>query len=142
MKRIIYIIAALAATVMTACGPKEDPIMTAMDTFMDNQTTPGLYRESKIEYAFDAEKDQGYFNKSERIYRIMNESADKYVQCELSANPVAGQTVDVVAKSFGLGLSSNSTYKSLKVDKIENNLCYLRSSAESGYVGIIIVWME
>lgn len=142
MKRIIYIIAALTAALMTACGPKEDPIMNAMDTFMDNQTTPGIYRESKVEYAFDIDKDQGYFNKSERIYRIMNENADKYVQFELSDVPVVGQTVDVVTKSFGFGLSSNATYKSLTVDKIENNLCYLRSSAESGYVGIIIVWME
>lgn len=142
MKRIIYIIAALTAALMTACGPKEDPIMNAMDTFMDNQTTPGIYRESKVEYAFDIDKDQGYFNKSERIYRIMNENADKYVQFELSDVPVVGQTVNVVTKSFGLGLSSNATYKSLTVDKIENNLCYLRSSAESGYVGIIIVWME
>lgn len=142
MKRIIYIIAALTAALMTACGPKEDPIMNAMDTFMDNQTTPGIYRESKVEYAFDIDKDQGYFNKSERIYRIMNENADKYVQFELSDVPVVGQTVDVVTKSFGLGLSSNATYKHLTVDKIENNLCYLRSSAESGYVGIIIVWME
>lgn len=142
MKRIIYIIAALTAALMTACGPKVDPIMNAMDTFMDNQTTPGIYRESKVEYAFDIDKDQGYFNKSERIYRIMNENADKYVQFELSDVPVVGQTVDVVTKSFGFGLSSNATYKSLTVDKIENNLCYLRSSAESGYVGIIIVWME
>lgn len=142
MKRIIYIIAALTAALMTACGPKEDPIMNAMDTFMDNQTTPGIYRESKVEYAFDIDKDQGYFSKSERIYRIMNENADKYVQFELSDVPVVGQTVNVVTKSFGLGLSSNATYKSLTVDKIENNLCYLRSSAESGYVGIIIVWME
>ena len=142
MKRIIYIIAALTAALMTACGPKEDPIMNAMDTFMDNQTPPGIYRESKVEYAFDIDKDQGYFNKSERIYRIMNENADKYVQFELSDVPVVGQTVNVVTKSFGLGLSSNATYKSLTVDKIENNLCYLRSSAESGYVGIIIVWME
>ena len=72
----------------------------------------------------------------------MNEAGDKYLQFTLSEAPVVGQTVDVVAKSTGFGLSSNTTYNGLKVEKIENNLCYLRSSAEGGYIGIIIAWKE
>ncbi len=143
MKRILYIFCALAAAVvMSACGPKEDEQMTAMDNFMDAQNLPGLYRDSKVEFAFNEESHQAFFSKSQRTYRIMNDSADKYLQFQLSADPVEGQTVDVVAKSYGFGLSSNTTYKSLRVDKIENNLCYLRSSAEGGYVGIIIAWVE
>ena len=143
MKRIINIIAALtAAVVMSACGPKEDEQMVAMDGFMDTQEHPGLYRDSKVEFAFDEDNHQAFFSKDQRTFRIMNESADKYLQLQLSADPVVGNTVDVVAKSYGFGLSSNMTYKGLRVDKIENNLCYLRSSAEGGYVGIIIAWIE
>lgn len=142
MKRIIYILTALAAVVMSACGPKVDEQMVAMDSFMDAQDVPGLYRDSKVEYAFDEAKNQAFFSKAQRTYRIMNDSGDKYIQFQLSADPVEGQTVDVVAKSYGLGLSSNTTYQGLRVDKIEGNLCYLRSSAEGGYVGIIIAWIE
>jgi hypothetical protein len=143
MKRIIYILTALAAAVvMGACGPKVDEQMVAMDNFMDAQDAPGIYRDSKVEYAFDEEKNQAFFSKSLRTFRIMNDNADKYIQFKLSADPVVGQTVDVEAKSYGFGLASNTTYKGLMVDKIENNLCYLRSSAEGGYVGIIIAWIE
>lgn len=143
MKRIIYILATLAAAVtITACGPKEDERMTAMDSFMDSQGVPGLYRDSKVEYAFDEAKNQAYLSQSDLIYCIMNDNGDKYLQFKLSDTPVVGQRVDVEAKSFGFGLSSNTTYKNLTVDKIENNLCHLRSSAEAGYVGIIIAWVE
>lgn len=144
MKRIIYILTALAAAVvMSACGPKEDPQMVAMDSFMEAQMgVPGLYRDSKVEFAYNENDHQLFFSKSQRIFRIMNTNSDKYLQFQLSADPVEGQTVDVVAKSYGFGLSSNTTYKALIVEKLENNECHLRSTAEGGYVGIIINWIE
>lgn len=143
MKRIIHIFVAIAAAVaMSACGPKEDEQMVAMDSFMSSQDAPGLYRDSKVEFAFDENKHQAFFSKSQRVFRIMNDSGDKYLEFTLSADPVVGQSVNVVAKSYGLGLSSNTTYNNLRVDKLENNHCYLRSSAEGGYVGIIIAWIE
>jgi len=142
MKRIIKIATLVFAVVLSSCGPKEDEKMVAMDGFMEQQNLPGLYRDSKVEYAFNEQTDQCYINTSKCIFRIMNEAGDKYLQFTLSEAPVEGQTVDVVAKSTGFGLSSNTTYNGLKVEKIENNLCYLRSSAEGGYIGIIIAWKE
>ena len=141
MKRIIYIFAALVAVALTACGPKVDEEMVAMDNFMDNQELPGLYRKSNVEFAFDENKHQGYLNPTKLIFRIMDEGGDKYLQFELSKTPVEGEVLDVKTTSYGLGLSSSATYKNLEVDKLENNLCYLRSDAEGGYVGIIIDWI-
>ncbi len=143
MKRIIYILATLAAAVtLSSCGPDVDERMVAMDSFMDAQEVPGLYRDSKVEFAFDEAKHQAYISTSKLTYRIMDESADKYLQFVLSEKPEVGKSVDVEAKSYGFGLSSNTTYKSMTVDKIENGFCYLRSSADAGYVGIIIGWVE
>lgn len=142
MKRIFTIVAVIAALAMTACGPVEDERMVAMNEFMSTQNAPGVYSDSKVDFAFDQAKHQAYFNKESRTYRIMDEGGDKYVQFVLDADPVVGQTLNVASKSYGFGLASNTTYKNLKVDKIENNLCHLRSSAEGGYVGIIIAWVE
>lgn len=142
MKRILYFLAAALTLTMVACGPKEDPTMKAMDTFMDAQSLPGLYTKSVVDYAFNEDSDQCYFSKSSRTFRIMDATGDKYLQFTLSADPVEGQTVDVVAKSYGLGLSSNTNYNGLMVNKIENDLCYLRSDADGGYVGIIIYWID
>lgn len=142
MKRIVYIFATLVALSLVACGgPKEDEVMINMNNFMEMQNTPGLYRKSQVEYALNKESDQCYLNPSQLIFRIMDESGSKYLQLQLSKAPVVGEMVDVEAKSYGLGLSSSTTYKDLTVEKIENNLCTLRSSAEGGYVGIIIPWI-
>lgn len=142
MKRIIKIAALVCAVVLSSCGPQEDEKMVAMDSFMEQQNVPGLYRDSKVEYAYNEQTDQCYINTSKRTFRIMNEAGDKYLQFTLSDAPVEGQSVDVVAKSSGFGLSSNTTYTGLKVEKLENNLCHLRSNAEGGYIGIIIAWKE
>lgn len=144
MKRIIYIFATLLTLSLIACNPtpKEDEVMVSMDNFMDSQDTPGLYRKSAAEYALNRTSDQCYLNLSKLTFRIMDEGGDKYLQFTLSKAPVVGESLDVVATSYGLGLSSNTTYKDLRVDKIENNLCYLRSTAEGGYVGIIVGWIE
>lgn len=141
MKRIIYILAALAVATLTACGPKEDEKMIAMDNFMDTQNLPGLYRNSEAEYAFNKSTDQCYLNPELLIFRIMDEGGDKYIQFNLSKAPVVGESVDVEVKTYGMGLS-NTSHKNLKVDKMEDNLCYLRSDAEGGYVGIILHWIE
>lgn len=142
MKRIIYLFAAALALTLAACGPKEDPLMVEMDNYMDSQNLPGLYIKSAVEYNFNENTDQCYFSKSNRTFRIMDATGDKYLQFVLSADPVEGQTVDVVTKSYGFGLASNTTYKAMMVEKIENDLCYLRSDAEGGYVGIIIYWID
>lgn len=142
MKRIIYIFIALAATAMTACNnPKIDEDLVAMESFMDNQEVPGLYRKSKVEFAFDESKHQCCLNPSQLTYRIMDEGGDKFLQFKLSATPVEGEKVDVEATSYGLGLSSSASYKNLTVDRIENNRCYLLSDANGGYIGIIIDWI-
>lgn len=142
MKRLIYIFTALLALTFTACGPDVDETMVAMDNFMNTQDTPGIYRQSATEFALDENKHQCYLNPAKRLYRIMDEGGDKYLELTLSKDPVVGEMVDVVAKSYGLGLSSKTTYKNLKVEKIENNRCTLRSDAEGGYVGIILGWLE
>ncbi len=143
MKRLIYIFAALLALTLTACGgPKIDETMVEMDSFMEQQSTPGLYRKSIVEFAFDESKHQSYLSPDKLTYRIMDDSGIKYLQFVLSQAPVVDGTVDVVTTSFGVGLSTNATYTNLKVEKIENNRCVLRSDADGGYVGIIIGWME
>lgn len=143
MKRIAYIFATLLALTLIACGgPKVDEVMVEMDNFMSTQDKPGLYRKSKVEYTLNKATDQCYLNPSKLTFRIMDESGNKYLQFTLSAAPVVGETVDVVATSYGLGLSSNTTYTDLTVEKIENNLCTLRSTAEGGYIGIVLPWIE
>lgn len=141
MKRIIYILALLAATAITSCV-QTDEKMVAMDNFMNAQDVPGLYRESKAEYAYDQAKNQCFINTSKLTFAIMNDDGSKYLQFKLSTEPVVGQSVDVEANSFGFGLSSKTSYKNMMVKKIENDLCYLQSDAAGGYVGIIIGWKE
>lgn len=143
MKRLIYILTALLALTLTACGgPDIDETMVEMDSFMEKQEKPGLYRKSIVEFALDESKHQCYLNPAKLTYRIMDESGNRYLQFVLSQTPVVDGTVDVVTTSFGMGLSTSTTYTNLKVEKIENNRCVLRSDAEGGYVGIIIGWME
>lgn len=142
MKRIIYILTLLAIVASTSCCKREDEKMVAMDQFMGSQETPGLYRESLTELAYDADKHQCYINTSKLTFAIMNDDGTKYLIFKLSDTPEVGQTVDVEASSYGFGLSSSTTYKGLRVDKIENDLCYLRSDATGGYVGIILGWKE
>lgn len=140
MKRILYIFAFVALALTTSCfGDKQ---MDAMNQFMDGQNLPGIYRDSKSEFVYDEDAHQCYLNPNDNIFCVMNDDATKYLQFTLSATPVVGELVDVETKSYGMGISSSSTYKGLRVDKIENGLCYLRSDAEGGYVGIIIGWME
>ncbi len=140
MKRIFNILAILALALTTSCfGDKQ---MDAMNQFMDTQNLPGIYRDSKSEFVYDEAAHQCYINPNANIFCIMNDDATKYLQFQLSAAPVVGEFVDVETKSYGMGISSSSTYKGLRVDKIENGLCYLRSDAEGGYVGIIIDWVE
>ena len=143
MKRLIYIFAAFVALTLTACGgPEIDEQMVAMDSFMTEQEAPGLYRDSKVEFAFNEDKHQCYLNPSKLTYRIMDNGGDKYLQLTLSKAPVVGEKVNVVAESYGIGLSAKTTYTNLEVKKIENNRCTLRSDAEGGYVGIILDWLE
>lgn len=141
MKRIIYIFATLVAVALTACGPKIDEEMVAMDNFMDNQELPGIYRKSKVEFAFDETKHQCYLSPAHLTFRIMDEGGDKFLQFELSKAPVEDETLDVKLTSYGMGVSSSASYKNLTVDKLENNRCYLRSDAEGGYIGIILDWI-
>ncbi len=141
MKRILYIFALLAITTLTSCLGG-DPKMEEMDNFMSAQNVPGIYRESVAEFAYDQSKNQCYINTSKLTFAILNDDGSKYLQLVLSKAPVVGESLDVEAKSYGLGLSSSTSYKNLRVDKIENDLCYLRSDATGGYVGIIIGWKE
>ena len=64
MKRIIKIATLVFAVILSSCGPKEDEKMVAMDGFMEQQNLPGLYRDSKVEYAFNEQTDQCYINTS------------------------------------------------------------------------------
>lgn len=140
MKRILYIFAFVALALTTSCfGDKQ---MEAMNAFMDQQNVPGIYRDSQAEFTYDEAAHQCYINANSKVFCIMNEDGSKYVQFTLSATPAVNEFVDVESKSYGMGLSSSATYKNLRVDKIEDGLCYLRSDAEGGYVGIIIGWME
>ena len=140
MKRIIYIVALLAIATLTSCFG--DKTMENMDNFMSAQNVPGIYRQSTTEFSYDQSKHQCYINTSKLTFAILNDDGSKYLQLTFSAAPVVGELVDVEAKSYGLGLSASTSYKGLRVDKIENDLCYLRSDAEGGYVGIILGWKE
>ena len=140
MKRILYIFAFVALALTTSCfGDKQ---MEALNAFMEKQNAPGIYRDSTSEFTYDEAAHQCYINATSKVFCIMNEDGTKYVQFTLSAAPVVNEFVDVETKSYGMGISSSATYKNLRVDKIEDGLCYLRSDAEGGYVGIIIGWME
>lgn len=141
MKRIFNILALLALTLTTSCFG--DKTMDQMDAFMDAQNVPGIYRESNTEFAYDQNSHQCYINTSKLTFSILNDDGTKYLQLILSQAPVVGEVVsEVTAKSYGFGLSSQTIYKDMRVDKIENNLCYLRSDASGGYVGIILGWIE
>ena len=140
MKRILYFFAFVALALNTSCFG--DSQMEAMNAFMDQQNLPGIYRDSMSEFVYDEAAHQCYINAHSKIFCIMNEDGSKYLQFNLSTAPIVGEVIDVETKSYGMGLSSSATYKGLRVDKIENGLCYLRSDATGGYVGIIIGWME
>lgn len=146
MKRYIIAFVAIAATLMlaTGCGPKVkiDEQFVAIENYIQTQNTAGIYYDGVVEYAYDKADGQCYLSPSELTFRIMNNTAKKYFEVTLSAAPVVGELVDVDTKSKGVGLSSKTSYKGMKVTKIENGLCYLAGGADADYVGIIIAWIE
>ena len=151
MKRIFTIATILVATIssITSCVTPEtgDKQLEALTTYMDLQETPGVYtfvnEQGKAVYTFNQSDGQGYFNKSKLTYRIMNNEGNKYVQFVLSAEPVAGQSVDVKMTSKGIKeLSSSVTYKAMKVDRLEDNKLYLVGGADTKYTALILVWIE
>lgn len=149
--KIAILVAITAATMsaFTACTPEVsiDKQLVALEGYIDLQTTPGIYAYQNGAgtpiYTFDRNDGQGYFNKSKLTYRIMNTEANKYVQFVLSAEPVVDQTVDVKVTSSGVkGVSSNVTYKAMKVERIDNNLCYLVGGADTKYTALIVAWID
>lgn len=146
MKRYIIAILALATTVIlgVGCSPKEviDEQFEAIKEYVDQQNVVGIYADGKAEYLFDRTDGQCYLNPTDLTFRIQNNTSKKYFEVVLSAAPVVGESIDVDTRSKGVGLSSKTTYKGMKVTKIENNLCYLAGGADADYVGIIIAWVE
>lgn len=145
MKRIFSIFAISVALLIaaTSCGPKEDEKLVALEEYIDAQDVPGLYTSSGPKYAFDKKDGQCYVNASTLTFRIQNNTANKYLDFTLSEAPVVGNTVEVAIKSKGLsGVPTSSTFRAMKVDKIENNLCYLVGGEEANYTAMIIVWIE
>lgn len=144
MKRIFSIFAISVALLFaaTSCGPKEDEKLVALQEYIDGQNIPGLYTAGSPEYVFNKADGQCYINTSTLTFRIQNNTANKYLDFILSKAPVVGKTVDVTIKSKGVGLASNATYRSMTVDKIEENLCYLVGGEEANYTAMIIAWME
>ena len=153
MKRIFAIatlvVASLAA--FSSCTPQQegDKQLVALTDYMDLQEIPGVYSydtasdKGKALYTFNQSDGQGYFNKSKLTYRIMNNEGNKYAQFVLSAEPEVGSTVDVKMTSKGLKeISSNVTYKAMKVDRMGGNLLYLIGGADTKYTALILVWIE
>jgi hypothetical protein len=149
MKRIFTIATLILAAALTSCVTPEtgDKQLEALTVYMDLQDVPGVYtyanEQGKSVYTFNQSDGQGYFNKSKLTYRIMNNEGNKYVQFVLSAEPVAGQSVDVKMTSKGIKeLSSSVTYKAMKVDRLEDNKVYLVGGADTKYTALILVWIE
>lgn len=134
-------LAAMVA-VATSCGPKEDKTLIELTDYVTAQDQPGLYSNGVAEYVFNHEDGQCYINTSRLMFRIQNNTANKYFQVELSEAPVVGKSVNVVAKSKGVGLSTNITYNGMVVEKIEDGLCYLVGGESVNYKAIIIGWVE
>lgn len=138
------------ATVATlgSCTTKEevDKQLETLTNYVGLQNIPGVYvcenGQGKPVYTFNQSDGQGYFNKSKLTYRIMNNDGSKYVQFVLSAEPVVGENVDVKTTVKGIKGLSNSVYKGLKVDRIEDNLLYLVGGATADYTALILVWVE
>lgn len=150
MKRILTIAMIAVATVATlgSCTTKEevDKQLETLTNYVGLQNIPGVYTcengQGKPVYTFNHSDGQGYFNKSKLTYRIMNNDGSKYVQFVLSAEPVVGESVDVKTTVKGIKGLSNSVYKGLKVDRIEDNLLYLVGGATADYTALILVWVE
>lgn len=149
MKGIFTIATLILAAALTSCVTPEtgDKQLDALTSYMDLQDVPGVYtyanEQGKSTYTFNQSDGQGYFNKSKLTYRIMNNEGNKYVQFVLSAEPVAGQSVDVKMTSKGIKeLSSSVTYKAMKVDRLEDNKVYLIGGADTKYTALILVWIE
>ena len=150
MKRIFAIATLVVATLaaFSSCTPQQEEIVALTD-YMDLQEVPGVYTydtaaaKGKAVYTFNQSDGQGYFNKSKLTYRIMNNEGNKYAQFVLSAEPEVDNTVDVKMTSKGLKeISSNVTYKAMKVERMEGNLLYLIGGAETKYTALILVWIE
>lgn len=153
MKRIFAIATLVVATLaaFSSCTPQQegDKQIVALTDYMDLQEVPGVYTydtaaaKGRALYTFNQSDGQGYFNKSKLTYRIMNNEGNKYAQFVLSAEPEVDSTVDVKMTSKGLKeISSNVTYKAMKVERMEDNLLYLIGGAETKYTALILVWIE
>lgn len=155
MKRIFTIAISIlvAAAAVTSCVSPEtgDKQLDVLTSYISWQETPGIY--SLVEgkgtgtavYTFNQSNGQGYFNKSKLTYRIMNNEGNKYVQFVLSAEPVVGQSVEVKVTSKNIKeISSNVTYKTMKVVRMEDNLLYLvgGGGADTKPTALILVWIE
>ena len=110
------------------------------------QLAVGLYKIEKGEisnyFTFDDDCHQGYFNRNQKIFRIMDTEGSKYLQFTLSKVPIEGEMVNVVAECYGVGLSAKTTYTNLMVEKIDSSFCYLIGRANDETIGIKIVWFE
>lgn len=142
MKRLTIILLTLLSAVALSSCVKEDPKEKAINTYVKTQSTYGLYRDNSVLFSYNTYDCQWYFNKSTRTFRIMNNDASKYAQFILSAAPVKGKSVDVAFTSYGYGLPSAVAYKSMKVTKMEDGLCWLYGGEGSSYTGIIIGWID
>ena len=145
MKRLVYIGLALLATIIvgTGCNPiTVDKQFVELENYIAAQNQVGIYTNGTPEYVFDHEDGQCTLSPSLLTFRILNNTAKKYFEVVLSAPPVVGELVDVETRSKGVGLSSKTTYKGMKVTKMENNLCFMAGGAECDYTGIIIAWIE
>lgn len=151
MKRLFTIATIIVATMAALCSckstPENDLQLEGLCNYVVLQDYPGVYTfengKGVAKYTFNHSDGQGYFNKSKKTYRIMNNDGNKYVEFVLSAEPVVGESVNVELTSKGIKeLSSSVTYKAMKVDSIEDNLVYLIGGADTNYTALILVWVE
>jgi hypothetical protein len=152
MKNIrIYLAAAVlgVALFFTACDV-DIAFIDPTDSFKEDlvsETEYGIYTggETSLQstLTFNKKSHQLYFSDKGRISRILSNDATKYVEVELSSNPmpngITGGSVTVQGLSAGISTQDNMT---VEVLKMESDKCWLWFAANEGDAefGAIVMW--
>lgn len=142
MRKTAYFLALAAVTFLTFGCVKTDEKLSRLKKYISSQSEIGLYRDSKPLYTFDKSADQYYVNRAERIFRIQNDDATRYIELKLSAEPVKDAELDIVMVTAGYDEIPSAAYNGVTVTAVEGNRYTLTGGPSASYTGFIIVWVE
>lgn len=99
LKKIIFSLLICMAT--TACSSSDVDQTGSSNALLKNELF-GVYKDQSKLFAYDSDLHQYAYSTQRRTFRIQNAAQDRYLSCELDAEPVANQQVTASIKTKGI----------------------------------------